>query len=277
MTENGIMRNSDAMFATEARRRSGFTLIELLVVIAIIAILAAMLLPALSKAKMKAQQANCISNLKQMCLAYSMYITDFGGATLPYLPTAPGTVGDLWIQTLANYHAQVNKVRLCPTATQSAAGPGVDGAWWGAADKAWSWGSPAYTGAYAFNGWFYDLGDGTDAALKFYKETSVQKPSQTPVMLDANWVDFWPEATDPPARDLYNGEQDSSGRIGRVTIARHGGNGPASAPRNVPAGQQLPGAIDLVCFDGHVESAKLEKLWGFYWNFNYAPPAQRPP
>jgi hypothetical protein len=39
----------------------------------------------------------------------------------------------------------------------------------------------------------------------------------------------------------------------------------------------LPGAIDLVCFDGHVESAKLEKLWGFYWNFNYAPPAQRPP
>ncbi len=97
----------------------GFTLVELLVVVSVIAILAAMLLPALAKAKEKGRQAACINSVRQQTLAVIMYADDHAGVLPPtaYEDSAGKEVD--WPVLLDPYLHYVAKIHLCPTDLKS--------------------------------------------------------------------------------------------------------------------------------------------------------------
>lgn len=153
---------------------------------------------------------------------------------------------------------------------------------YGTADETWIWrtnsnnasGKNGYEGSYSYNGWFYyDLSWETNKV--FTKEAAIEVPALTPFIGDAMWVDAWPLATDAPARNLYEGNGPAGG-IGRYCIARHASRGAKAAPRKVDPGAPLPGAVNMACMDGHVQTVKLDKLWELYWHRGYVPPATRP-
>lgn len=101
-------------------RRLGFTLIELLVVIAIIAVLASMLLPALSSAKQKAWEIHCNSNLRQMGVSMTMYADDFNGlyprsgGLIPWNSESDNAPTNAWMQQLVSFIRNTNVYR-CPS------------------------------------------------------------------------------------------------------------------------------------------------------------------
>jgi prepilin-type N-terminal cleavage/methylation domain-containing protein len=272
-------------------RRSAFTLIELLVVIAIIAILAAMLLPALAAAKRKAQQASCINALKQLALANVMYVGDNKVWVGPLNTNNPALSQGDWMGAMLSFYGNATNVLFCPAAPNKGNANNYVNPQ-GTADTAWIWtiSNPQYSSSFGYNSWL--AGGISNPSLypngAYKNDSSVPTPTLTPMFFDAYWINCDPVENDSPSSgnapaglgsnpgggasggasyNLYNGNASYEG-MSRVTVARHGVN---SAPKSLPKGSALPGAVDIGFTDGHVESIKLQLLWSLYWHRGWVP------
>jgi prepilin-type N-terminal cleavage/methylation domain-containing protein len=114
------MKNRNSPASRCAIVTKAFTLIELLVVIAIIAILAAMILPALARAKSAANKTDCMAHMKQLMVATKMYADDWGGYYPMSVFPKTGDPGPQWPQGLVDYYRNTN-VLTCPTDVQRGA------------------------------------------------------------------------------------------------------------------------------------------------------------
>lgn len=305
--------NSDCSSQVPTLGEKAFTLVELLVVLAVIAVLAGLLLPALSNAKAKAHQVVCVNNERQINLSLKARLDDETGTSLGKQALVEWRAYEMGLPELG---------WICPAARprvhqplpswQLAVYPAVDSAWQFTNFAEANLGLFGYkgwenvalerrvrTGSYGFNDWLQNPEQlWTDSQLRaaqsnprrlaqfFRNETQIEFPSQTPVIGDCIFWVARPEAGDgPPLNLAYGWETDPSGSFARYAntgpdphlfaIPRHGRR-PNRIPPRYDSKLPLPGAINIAFFDGHVGLVPLEQLWQLNWHKDYQAPAKRP-
>jgi prepilin-type N-terminal cleavage/methylation domain-containing protein len=187
------MTNDPRQQVADDRLRSGFTLIELLVVIAIIAILASLLLPALSRAKESAHRAQCQNNLRQITLGVALYISDHGVYPYASIWTKTPPYTRIWAHCIQPYTSSgwTNALYHCPSYKL----PTFDHTYLGTPN-----GFPPPTGSYGYNyngtgarkpfflglaGSYIDIGNmGPDAGRQM-RDTDIVSPSEMVALTDA--------------------------------------------------------------------------------------------
>jgi prepilin-type N-terminal cleavage/methylation domain-containing protein len=249
-----------------ARSRRGFTLIELLVVIAIIAILAALLLPSLAKAKLSAKSAQCKSNLHQFVVAFNIYAAD-NKDYFPYGWAPPAGMAEsnsIWEGALGNIYANTN-VCLCPMAPNLRSSLPVAQQFVDASDWTfWSWGvtGPNYApgdgqvngemGSYGINGYLY-------GGVKMSSITT--SLHLTPVFGDAMWDGTSPTPADVPVAAQGN-QSGQNADMSAFALVRHGG----AKPEN------------MSFLDSTVQNIGIKQEWSLPWSQMWvsAPPTRWP-